>query len=178
MNAQNGKAILRRAEPGKLDAAYGLILERVAWMDRVGLQQWNNSGYLEAYPRAYFGEQLEAGRLYVLEEDGEIVATAVLLDEDPRWADFPPESAWYIHNFASSVSRRGAGGAMLDKLRERATELGKRALRLDCARDSAFLNEYYEKQGYRRVGECCEGPYYQGVLRQLRLDGESPVGNS
>ena len=64
------KAILRRAEPGELDAVYGLILERVAWMDRVGLRQWNNIGYLEAYPRAYFGEQLEAGRLYVLKEGG------------------------------------------------------------------------------------------------------------
>ena len=51
------------------------------------------------------------------------------------------------------------------------------ALRLDCARDSAFLNDYYEKRGFRRVGECCEEPYYQGVLRQLRLDGAS-VGNS
>ena len=38
------KAILRRAEPGELDAAYGLILERVAWMDRVGLRAllWNS----------------------------------------------------------------------------------------------------------------------------------------
>ena len=133
------KAILRRAEPGELDAAYGLILERVAWMDRVGLRQWNNNGYLEAY--------------------------------------FPPESAWYIHNFASSIARHGAGGVMLDRLRERAAELGKRALRLDCARDSAFLNDYYEKRGFCRVGECCEEPYYQGVLRQLRLDGAS-VGNS
>ena len=171
------KAILRRAEPGELDAAYGLILERVAWMDRVGLRQWNNNGYLEAYPMAYFGEQLEAGRLYVLKEGGEIAAAAVLLDEDSRWADFPPESAWYIHNFASSVARHGAGGVMLDRLRERAAELGKRALRLDCARDSAFLNDYYEKRGFCRVGECCEEPYYQGVLRQLRLDGAS-VGNS
>ena len=66
---------------------------------------------------------------------------------------------------------------MLDRLRERAAELGKRALRLDCARDSAFLNDYYEKRGFCRVGECCEEPYYQGVLRQLRLDGAS-VGNS
>ena len=101
----------------------------------------------------------------------------MLLDEDPRWADFPPESAWYIHNFASSVARHGAGGVMLDRLRERAAELGKRALRLDCARDSAFLNDYYEKRGFCRVGECCEEPYYQGVLRQLRLGGAS-VGNS
>lgn len=175
MNGRNG--ILRRAEPGELDAAYGLILERVAWMDRVGLRQWNNNGYLEAYPRAYFGEQLEAGRLYVLVEDGAIAAAAVLLDEDPRWAEFPPEEAWYIHNFASAVAHRGAGGAMLDRLRERAAERGKRALRLDCAMDSAFLNDYYEKRGFCRVGECCEGPYYQGVLRQLRLDG-APVGNS
>lgn len=177
MNDRNEKAILRRAEPHELDAVFGLIAERVAWMDRVGLRQWNSSGYLEAYPRAYFEEQMEKGRLYVLEEDGAIAAAAVLLDEDPRWADFPPESAWYVHNFASSISHHGAGGAMLTRLRARAAELGKRALRLDCARDSAFLNEYYEKHGYRRVGECREEPYYQGVLRQLRLDGAS-VGNS
>ena len=28
-----------------------LILERVAWMDRVGLRQWNNNGYLVGYQK-------------------------------------------------------------------------------------------------------------------------------
>ena len=71
----------------------------------------------------------------------------------------------------------GSEEHFVELMNQRAAELGKRALRLDCARDSAFLNDYYEKRGFRRVGECCEEPYYQGVLRQLRLDGAS-VGNS
>ena len=171
------EAILRQAAPDEVDAAYALILQRVAWMDQVGLKQWNCSGYLEAYPKAYFAQMQAEGRLYVQAEDGEITALAVLLDEDSRWAGFPPEKAWYVHNFAAAVSRRGAGRAMLAAIRDQAARRGKRFLRLDCARDSAFLNEYYEKQGFLRVGECCEGPYYHGVLRQLRLDAGESIGN-
>ena len=46
----------------------------------------------------------------------------------------------------------------MDKLR-----LGKAAIRLDCAENNLFLNDYYEKRGYRIDGE------YKGILRQKNI---------
>ena len=48
----------------------------------------------------------------------------------------------------------------MDKLR-----LEKAAVRLDCAENNPFLNDYYEKRGYRIAGKCAAGEY-KGILRQ------------
>lgn len=32
-------------------------------------------------------------------------------------------------------------------------------MRLDCAVDNKFLNEYYDSMGYKIVGRCKEGVY-------------------
>ena len=44
----------RRAEAGEAAAVFGLILERIAWMDRRGFRQWNSEGYQQFYSLAYF----------------------------------------------------------------------------------------------------------------------------
>ena len=48
----------------------------------------------------------------------------------------------------------------MDKLR-----LEKAAVRLDRAENNTFLNDYYEKRGYRIAGKCAAGEY-KGILRQ------------
>ena len=48
----------------------------------------------------------------------------------------------------------------MDKLR-----LEKAAVRLDCAENNPFLNDYYEKHGYKEKGKCSDGEYH-GILRQ------------
>ncbi len=51
----------------------------------------------------------------------------------------------------------------MDKLR-----LEKAVVRLGCAENNPFLNDYYEKHGYEIAGKCSDGEY-KGILRQKNI---------
>ena len=151
------------AETALLEPIFALYLQRVRWMDETGIRQWNCTGYMEAYPREYYGDMLRQGRLYVLRDGEELLGAAVLLEEDSRWEDSAP--AYYVHNLVGSVSARGAGSALLERIEALARERGRARVRLDCAVDNEFLNRFYESRGYRPAGFCEDGPY-RGVRRE------------
>lgn len=150
-----------RALPGDAPGVVALVIERTAWMDRVGIRQWNVNHYLEAYPEEYYREEAQAGRLYLLRRgDGAIAGAVVLRQEDGQWEDSPGAPALYVHNLVASLADRGAGGRLLDHAADLAREGGLTVLRLDCDAGNALLNEYYEKKGFRlRGGQCVDGPY-------------------
>ena len=165
--------IFQPAAPQEVEAAFHLYERRVSWMNEKGLHQWNDTDYLNAYPISYYREEQAAGRLYVLKQsaDGAVVGAVVLLTADERWADAEPVPAYYIHNLVTMPSLPGAGKAILAEIDRFARQNGKASLRLDCSVDSAFLNAYYESQGYRLCGQCQDGPYY-GNRREKRLSGD------
>ena len=150
--------LFSKASTADAPAVFRLILERVRWMNTVGLHQWNDTGYLEAYPESYYAKQAERGRLYILKQDGTICGAAVLLTEDSRWPD-RPEPALYVHNLVAASGAKGAGSALLQHAENLARAKGKAYLRLDCAVDNADLNRYYESRGFMPAGVCTDGPY-------------------
>ena len=154
------------ADETKLDEIVDLIIERIKWMDRVGIKQWNVTNYMEAYPKQYYQRQINERRLYVIVEDSKVIAAVVLLEEDDRWDD--NISAYYLHNFVTDTNVKGVGKKMLEFVENLARENGKSKLRLDCAEDNEFLNNYYENQGYHLVGKCEEG-LYKGNKREKNL---------
>lgn len=149
-----------QAKPEDAAGVMALVKERTAWMDRVGICQWNVNRYPEAYPEEYYREEARAGRLYLLRRGGAIASAAVLRQEDEQWEDSASARALYVHNLVSSLNDKGAGGRLLGWAEELARERGLTALRLDCAANNPSLNKYYEKKGFRlREGQCVDGPY-------------------
>ena len=86
-----------------------LVRERIAWMDREGLQSWNTSDYLEIYPQDYYEERAREGVLFALARasDGKILCAGALLETDERWPDSLP--AVYVHHLVSGTEARGRG---------------------------------------------------------------------
>lgn len=164
------QGIFRRAEPQETDVVFDLIEQRVQWMDEKDIRQWNVTNYLNAYPIEYYEEQQQKGILYVLENGG-IIGTVVLLEEDERWKEQEKGSALYIHNLATDPKIRGAGRILLQEAERLAAEQEKQFVRLDCPADNKILNEYYESKGYGFFGQYTEGPY-TGNLRQKRIKNE------
>lgn len=150
--------LFSKASVADAPAVFQLILERIRWMDAAGLHQWNDTGYLEAYPESYYAKQAERGRLYILKQSGAICGAAVLLTEDSRWPD-RSEPALYIHNLVAACDAKGAGSALLQHAESLARSEGRAFLRLDCAADNADLNRYYESRGFVPAGVCTDGPY-------------------
>ncbi len=150
---------LVKAKVNELPAIYDLINQRIAWMDQVGIRQWNVTGYWTRYPESYYETQTEAGRMLVLKADGQIVAAGVIYEEDERWENSTAVSAYYLHHFVTGLEARGAGSVYLERLEDYARKHGKSRMRLDCAIDSPKLNHYYESRGYVYHSQCVDGLY-------------------
>ena len=156
------------ADEKMLDDIFELFIKRIKWMDSVGIRQWNVTNYIEAYPKEYYQRQIEEKHLYVIIDDNDkVISAVVLLEDDELWND--KISAYYVHNLVTDMKIKGIGKKMLECVEDLARKNKKTKLRLDCAEDNAFLNNYYESKGYLFVGKCEEG-VYKGNKRQKNLE--------
>lgn len=160
--------LFRPAEANEVQAVFDLIMRRVAWMDTVGIHQWNTTKYDERYPLSYYEEKRQAEELFLLEntETGEILAVGALFHEDERWPE--QANARYLHHLASEVGKKGAGSIFLSEAERYAAKTGAEYLRLDSAVGNIVLEQYYTSRGYVEAGRCEDGLYY-GILRQKKL---------
>lgn len=148
---------------------FKLYKERIDWMNKKGIKQWNVTDYLNVYPLPYFKAQARGGHLFMLKADDEIIGAVVLLNSDKRWNGAPEKSAYYIHNLVTSCSAKSAGKIILAEIERAATANGIKRLRLDCANDNLFLIKYYKSLGYLETGKFREGNY-SGIKLEKALD--------
>lgn len=159
--------VFRPAKQGEIDAVFSLFEKRIQWMDREEIRQWNVTDYLAVYPKSYYQQQQAKGNLYVLTGDT-IVRAVVLLQNDERWQDRSDSRAFYVHNLVTDPSVKGVGKRMLTEIENTARLHKKQYVRLDCAVDNDFLNQYYASAGYALAGQCQDGPY-TGNRREKKL---------
>lgn len=160
--------VFRQAKEAEVQTVFDLIMGRVAWMDQVGIRQWNTTKYDKRYPLAYYEQRRQQEELFVLTDDlGDILAVGALFHEDERWPMH--SSAYYLHHLASRVDAKGAGSIFLQMAEEYTTRMGKRYLRLDSAVGNRKLEHFYASRGYVEAG-CCKDGLYEGILRQKELD--------
>lgn len=158
----------------ELPAMLGLIHQRIAWMDEVGVRQWNVTDYDGVYPPEYYEACWQRGELFALVEtiSGDVVCAGCLKTCDDRWPDGHTVPALYLHHLAASLAHKGAGCAFLRSAEEHAARNGMTFLRLDSAIGNPALTRWYESQGYLPAGRCVDGAY-EGILRQKRLSQQA-----
>ena len=161
------KYIFRQAAPGEVQAVFDLIMARVAWMDTVGIHQWNTTRYDRRYPLHYYEQRRQQEELFVLtDETGKLLSVGALFHEDERWPN--PESAYYLHHLASALYAKGTGSIFLEAAERYTAGRGRQYLRLDSAVGNKTLEDYYTSRGYTEAGRCTDG-LYEGILRQKKL---------
>ena len=160
--------IFRQAKKEEIGEIFALILSRMAWMDEVGIQQWNVTKYHQRYPMDYYQMRQEQGELFLMRQavTGKLLCVAGLLREDERWPE--KASALYLHHFASCPEDKGAGSIFLQMAEEYAAGQGMAYMRLDSAIGNQKLEQYYTSRGYVEAGFCKDG-VYEGILRQKKL---------
>lgn len=160
--------LFRAAKPDEVQTVFDIIMARVAWMDTVGIKQWNTTKYDERYPLYYYEQKRQMDELFVLEDTqtGEILCVGALFHEDERWPE--RANARYLHHFASVVGKKGIGDTFLALAEEYALREGIEYFRLDSAVGNTVLEQYYTSRGYVEAGLCDDGLYH-GVLRQKKL---------
>ena len=160
------KPVFRPVLPEEAPKVFSLVMSRVAWMDRVGIHQWNDTKYDERYPLFYYEQKAHDGELFALEDSGEFLCVGALFREDARWPE--PAKALYLHHFAASVDRKGIGSLFLQEAEKYAKAQGLEYMRLDSAVGNQKLEKYYTSRGYTECGRCQDGLYH-GILRQKKL---------
>ncbi len=156
----------RRLRQEELPIMFQMILDRMAWMDRRGIRQWNVTEYDKVYPLSYYEQLRQRGELFGLMENGRLLCAGALMERCERWSD--NESAMYLRHLVSALDAKGTGTDFMDCAEAFARTQGKRWFRLDSAVDNEPLAAWYESMGYGAVGTCVDGPY-EGTLREKRL---------
>ena len=170
------KYIFREIAQDEVPEMFQMILDRMKWMDEVGIRQWNVTKYDVVYPMAYYEGKRQKGENFVLvdTEKKQIVCAGVMKDKDDRgrWADVlkgaPDEGAVYLHHLVTRLDAKGSGIIFIEFAEKLAKERGKKYFRLDSAVGNEKLRNYYEPQGYFPVGTCVDGLYH-GILREKKL---------
>lgn len=134
-----------------LKSIYKLIYDRCLWFSEKNIIGWEPDFYLQEYNLDYFKEQMKINKLFVAKTNNKICGVMLLKEEDKDyWND--NKSCYYIHHLATDINIKGIGKLLLNYAIEQCRKDNKEFLRLDGYQKSKFLNEYYKKTGFNKVG--------------------------
>ena len=151
--------IIRQANYNDVAALDALFGEARATIATLGIDQWQNG-----YPSlSVIREDIARNRAFVVEKDGLVVGTFVLItDGEPTYdrifdgAGQTGDGNDYvaIHRVAISVACRGSGisTALLDHAARVAQSLARFSLRIDTHRGNVVMRRMLEKHGFVHCG--------------------------
>ena len=136
-----------------------ILSEAARWLEEAGMRQWRGDELSEARIAA----DVAGGLFFLAGCDGRAAGTIKFQLEDPLfWPDLPQGEAAYIHRLA--VRRCFAGQSVSTVLMqwavERARNLGRHYVRLDCEASRPKLRAVYERFGFRHHSDRQVGPYF------------------
>jgi GNAT superfamily N-acetyltransferase len=145
---------VKPARPEDANTVAELLDEATSWVHELGYEQWPLP-----FPRDELATAIDRGEVYLVEDDGDTVATVTLLWEDPMYWGERPADAVYVHKLAVRRDRsgRGIGAAIVAWANAEALEAGRDFLRLDCLRDNPGIRDYYEHLGFEHRGDLIQG---------------------
>ena len=149
--------IIRRSQTEDLNRLMPIFEEARKTIAALGIDQWQNG-----YPsREVIEDDIRKGISYLVEIDGEICGTFVLLSDGEPTYDKIYECNWHsdegyiaIHRVAIAVKHRGRGIAeqIMHFAADFAKNKGLNALRIDTHRGNAVMRRMLEKNGFVYCG--------------------------
>lgn len=156
---------LRQARGGDAQTILTWRAEAAAWLRaKYEVDQWEIP-----FPHDVIDATINAGQVWMLEEDSKEIATITLTDtDDPRlWtSEELLQPSLYVHKLTvrPSHSGRAIGSALLDWAGKHATEVGARWLRLDAWTTNPALHHYYKREGFRHIRTVVDPQISSGAL--------------
>lgn len=148
--------MIRRAKISEIDDILTITKACAAYMIKKEIYQWN-----EHYPsKQAFITDINRKELFVLEIDKKIIGTIVissLMDEEYipiQWLT-TNEKNIYIHRVSIHPNQQGKGYAqkLMDFAENHAKENEFTSIRLDTFSQNKRNNLFYEKRGYKKLGD-------------------------
>jgi len=150
------------AKSDDIDEVVRLTLDLSCWFKTKGLNQWR-----DPFPREVFEEEVSRGELFVLYDQGNVIASVALNSDAGEIWDHANEEALYLNRLAVSKSHSGKriGEAMMVWAENEAKQRGVRLLRLVCDSKNPFLPDYYKRLGYESRGTKFYEPWKMTFAR-------------
>lgn len=151
---------VRKTQMEDVDKVIGIINKNIAYFKEAGIDQWQHG-----YPnRETIISDVKQGISYVLEDEGEILGTCVIIyGEEPTYSVML-EGAWLndepygvIHRIAVDPEVKGKGLAykFYEYAKEKAMEQGIYNLRIDTHEDNKSMQKWIQKCGFEYTGIIC-----------------------
>lgn len=137
---------VRPADPAEAKVVLAVLDEAAAWLSARGIRQWPTS-----FRREWIEPALSNGRVLLARLNGTVVGTLTLEWTDPLWTD--DGAAGYLHRLAVRRAAAGIGAQLLGWAGTAVRKCDRRLLRLDCSADNMPLRIYYNRAGFRHVGD-------------------------
>ncbi len=153
---------IRRTEEQDMTAVLAVYEDAKQYFAENGIPQWQkgtpNAETLQA--------DMQRGYSYVLEDAGEVIGTACIIEEndsdylqitDGEWLNDEPYVV--IHRIAVRSSRKGKGMAekLLAYARERMDARGWRNIRIDTHEKNRSMRRFLAKNGFVQCGSVIVG---------------------
>lgn len=141
---------VRAAGDDDLPAVHEILDGAAAWLIEQGIHQWPNPYPREPIARAHADRELWIGT-----RAGRTVATMRTARRDPDIWGEDDAAALYVHALAARRESlaRGSGLELLRWAARTAARDGLTAVRLDCWAGNDRLRRYYQRAGFRHVGD-------------------------
>ncbi|MBO5143210.1 MAG: GNAT family N-acetyltransferase [Clostridia bacterium] len=156
----------RLANLNDLDFLKKMYNDVIKAMYENNVKIWN-----EYYPIGVLAEEIEANRLYVLENDREIIGACTLCDSNEgeahvKWSE-ETKNVFYINMLAINAKymRQGIAGILLEKVKDFAKQKGINFIRLFVVDSNQPAINLYLKSGYSKV----EGVYKEQITEDFSL---------
>ena len=137
-----------------------VLTEAAEWVRTLdGTQMWVEGELDHDHVRA----EVERAQFVVAEADGQVAGVMRFQLEDALfWPDLEARDSAFVHRLAvrRAFAGRGVSSVLLQWAVDRARQLEKRYLRLDCDADRARLRALYERFGFRLHSYRQVGAYY------------------
>ena len=140
-----------------IDEICELINQAIVLMENQGIHQWD-----ELYPeRIDFEQDVESKTLYVVHDEGKLVATYAIsqeCDEEYQMCSWenPDETAYILHRFCVSpeCQNKGIGRTVLGIIEKQIKEMGYSSVRLDVFSENPYALRLYKGNGYIKRGHA------------------------
>lgn len=140
----------------------------------------------DEFPPQLTVAELETGRLFRVMDGDEMAGVfSVAYADEAIWGERERGEHIYLHRIARALTYPGRGimGAVLEWAWAECQRLGRTGLRIDTWASNQALIDFYERQGFRLVGQRRIGveprlaPHYQGIeLALLEATSERDSG--
>lgn len=147
----------RKSEKSDVKSIMKIIKQAQEYLKSQGIDQWQNN-----YPNDdVINSDISKGESYVVEENGNIVATSVISFNKEKTYDIIHEGKWLtdgkyavIHRIAVDNTCKGLGVShkIIEYAEEMCKEKGINSIKIDTHKENLSMQKMLEKNGFKYCG--------------------------